>query len=88
MPINIPVPELQDRGLYQLLRDILRRAVDGSLNPVQISVQINVTGNDIKIVTGGNGLILPSRDGAHYGRLLLENPDGNGNMILSVDPLS
>ena len=31
MPINIPVPQLPDTGLYQLLAEVLRRAVDGSI---------------------------------------------------------
>jgi hypothetical protein len=31
MPINIPLPQLADRGLYALLAEILRRAVDGSI---------------------------------------------------------
>lgn len=87
MAINIGLPTGLDLQLFQVLAEICRRAVDGSQNPVQINVQISVTGNDLKIVTGGKGLILPSRDGTKYGRVLLENPDSNGNMILSVDPL-
>ena len=31
MPINIPLPQLADRGLYALLAEVLRRAVDGSI---------------------------------------------------------
>lgn len=31
MPIRIPVPQNLDRNLYQLLAEILRRAVDGSI---------------------------------------------------------
>lgn len=31
MPIQIPVPQTLDYGLYQLIADILRRAVDGSV---------------------------------------------------------
>ena len=32
MPINIPLPQLADRGLYALLAEILRRSVDGTIN--------------------------------------------------------
>ena len=81
MSLSIGVPQTLERQLYQVITEIVRRSVDGSLNPIQISV-------DIKIVGGGNGLILTSRNGNHTGRLLLENPDSNGNMILSVDPLT
>ncbi len=75
MPINIPVPVDVDqpRPLSQLLRDILRRAVDGTLNPIQINVQINVTGNDIKIVTAGKGVILPVGNTGNYARVTLDN---------------
>lgn len=31
MPINIPVPRLDDADMAQLLQEILRRAVDGSI---------------------------------------------------------
>lgn len=31
MPISLPVPQDLDRNLYQLLAEILRRAVDGSI---------------------------------------------------------
>lgn len=81
MGLSIGVPQTLDRQLYQVISEVVRRAVDGSLNPIQISVDIKITG-------GGNGLILTSRNGLHTGRLLLENPDSNGNLVLSVDPLS
>lgn len=91
MSLSIPVPHKlvkDEKALSQLLSEIIRRAVDGSASPVQINVQLNVNGNDIKIKNGGSGLILASRDGLHYGRLLLENPDPNGNLVISVDTLS
>lgn len=31
MPIFLPLPQVQDRNLYQLLAEVLRRAVDGSI---------------------------------------------------------
>lgn len=31
MPINIAVPRIDDMSVYQLLAEILRRAVDGSI---------------------------------------------------------
>ena len=79
--LSIGVPQTLERQLYQVITEIVRRSVDGSLNPIQISVDIKITG-------GGNGLILPSRNGLHFGRVLLENPYSNGNLVLSVDPLS
>lgn len=88
--INIPIPQnltKNERDLAQLLKEICRRAVDGT-GPLNISIQISVSNHDIQILTGGYGLVLPSRDGLHYGRVLLENPDANGNLVLSVDTIS
>lgn len=88
--INIPIPQnliRSERDLAQLLRDICRRAIDGT-GPLNINVQISVSNHDIAILTGGYGLILTSRNGLHQGRLLLENPDSNGNLVLSVDTIS
>lgn len=31
MPINLPLPAIEDPALYSLLAEILRRAVDGSI---------------------------------------------------------
>lgn len=75
MPINIPVPIDVDkhRPLSQLFADILRRAIDGSVNPVSLNVGIRVVGNDITIVTPGNGLVLSNRNGTHTYRLLVDN---------------
>ena len=87
MPINVPAPQNLEYGLYQLLTEILRRSVDGT-NTITLNVSLTITNNDLTIATGGKGLILTSRDGNHTGRLLLENPDGNGNLVLSVDPIT
>jgi len=73
MPINLPVPQNMDYGLFTLLKEICRRAIDGSINPIQINVTVNVTSGDIKIATAGNGLILTTRDGLHTYRILMDN---------------
>lgn len=49
--------------------------------------KVEITGGDLKIVTPGYGILIPSRDGTKWGRLILENPDGNGNMTISADPI-
>lgn len=88
--INLPIPQnltKNERDLAQLLKEICRRAVDGT-SPLSINVQITVANHDIEILTGGYGLVLPSRNGLHYGRVLLENPDVNGNLVISVDTIS
>jgi len=74
MPINLPVPhDIEHRSLYQFLSDILRRAIDGSINPAVVNVGVKVVGNDITISTAGNGLVLTSRDGLHTYRLVMDN---------------
>ena len=80
--ISLPIPQDVKQSLYQLLGEILRRSVDGSINPIQLNVSVNVTSGDIKIVTAGNGLILPNRAGTKYYRIVMEN-DG----AISADPL-
>jgi hypothetical protein len=65
------------------LREILRRAIDGSINPAVVNVGIKVTGNDITIATAGNGLVLTTRNGLHTYRLLMDN-DGT----ITVDQLT
>lgn len=85
MPINISVPYDVEKHLplTQLLSEILRRAVDGSINPIQLNVGIRMTGNDITIATAGQGLVLTSRDGTKTYRLLVDN-DG----ALALDRLT
>lgn len=58
MAINIAAPQEPGikYGLYQCITEILRRALDVSINPAQMNVQLNITGNDLKIVTAGNGV--------------------------------
>lgn len=86
MAISLPVPnDITHKALNQLLRDILRRAVDGS-NGGSLQFPNQVTGMDLGTITGGSGLVLPTRSGLYFGRLLLENPDVNNNLDLSVDP--
>lgn len=81
MAINLPVPHDVDkhRPLSQLLSDILRRALDVSVNPAIVNVGIRVVGNDITIATAGNGLILSDRAGVHTYRLLVDN---DGALVL------
>lgn len=50
------------------------------------SGKLEVTG-DVKVLGAGNGLILPCRNGLKFGRVILENPDANGNIVISCDPL-
>lgn len=73
MSITTPVPQDLKLSLYQVLTDICRRAIDGSVNPVNLNVGIKVVGNDITIATAGNGLILSNRAGTHTYRLLIDN---------------
>ncbi len=82
MSINLPVPQNIQNNLYQLLSEILRRSVDGSINPIQLTVDVNLTSGDIKIVTPGTGLILSNRSGTQYYRLVMED-DG----VISADPI-
>lgn len=84
MAINLPVPQdIREYSLAQLLSEILRRALDVSINPALMNVGLKVTGNDITISTAGNGLILSTRDGLHTYRLLMEN-----NGAISADQLT
>lgn len=69
-------------ALVQLLSEILRRAIDGSINPANISVTVNITNGDIKVVTAGYGLVVPNRSGTQYYRILMED-----NGAISADPL-
>jgi hypothetical protein len=84
MSIKLPIPnDITQYSLNQLLREILRRAFDVSINPAVANVGIKVVGNDITIATAGNGLILSTRDGLHTYRVLMEN-----NGALSADQIS
>lgn len=85
MAIQIPVPQNLEYGLYQLLTEILRRAVDSTTTGVGSGKA--VLGRDIKVNNGGSGLVMVSRGGSAYGRILLENADANGNLVLSIDPI-
>lgn len=74
MAILLPVPnDIAQYSLSQLLREILRRALDVSINPAQVNVGIRITGNDLTIATAGNGVVLSNRAGTHTYRLLMEN---------------
>lgn len=79
MAISLSVPQNLDYGLYQLLAGILRRSLDISINPAQINVGVNITGNDLTIVTAGNGIVLSNRNGTHTYRLLVDN---DGALVL------
>jgi hypothetical protein len=72
MPISLPVPQGLEMGLYQLLSEILRRAIDGSMGSISVSGSIVVTGGDVEIATVGRGLILKSANGTRY-RLGVDN---------------
>lgn len=87
MPISLPVPNdvTEFRPLSQLLKEILRRALDGTTGNFQNGV--TVTGGDFKVMNAGSGLVMVTRTGGYYARILLENPDGHGNMALAVDPI-
>lgn len=78
MPLNIPVPIDKNftLGIYQFFKEILRRAVDGSQDPVYIAT------GDVKIATAGKGLILSNRSGTKFYRILIDD-DG----VISADPL-
>ncbi len=68
MPINIPIPQdVTHRGLVQLLREILRRAVDGTQN---IGVTSRITGSG---VVGTSG-----RATTAYGYTMKSTAGGNG----------
>ena len=88
--INLPVPnDIEPRSLSQLLSDILRRSVDGTITASATdSAGSTALGADMKVVNAGKGLVMITRGGSGYGRVLLENADENGNMALSVDPIS
>lgn len=76
MSLSIPIPHhlvKDERALAQLVSEIVRRAIDGSVNPAQLNVGIRITGNDLTIATAGNGVILSNRAGTHTYRLLMEN---------------
>lgn len=82
--ISLPIPnDIRSYSLTQLLREILRRALDVSINPAVMNVGLRVVGNDITIVTAGNGLILTTRNGLHTYRLLMDN-DG----AIAVDQIT
>jgi hypothetical protein len=83
--ISLPVPNDVDkpRPLAQLLKEILRRALDVSINPAIMNVGLKVTGNDITISTAGNGLVLSNRSGTHTYRLLIED-----NGAISADQIT
>lgn len=49
---------------------------------------LEVAGGDIKIVTTGKGLLLPTRTTGKIGRVILEEPDAGGNLTISVDRLT
>lgn len=85
MPINIPIPNNVDqhRPLSQLLKEMLRRAIDGSLNPIQINVQINVTSNDIVVVTAGKGLVVTTPNGLHTYRINVANDGALQSTLLT-----
>lgn len=82
--INLPIPtDIRSYSLTQLLREMLRRSLDVSINPAVVNVGLKVTGNDITISTAGNGLILSNRSGTHTYRLLMED-----NGAISADQIT
>ena len=44
--------------------------------------KVEITGGDLKVISGGYGVVIPNRAGTQYFRLIVDN-DG----ALSVDPL-
>lgn len=89
MPINIPVAiDIKQQSLYQLLAEILRRALDVSINPAQINVQLNITGNDLKIVTPQNGVQIAASNGSgNFYRLTVQEvtgEDGSPYGVLTI----
>lgn len=82
--ISLPIPnDITQYSMRQLLGEILRRSLDVSINPAVVNVGLKVVGNDITVSTAGNGLILPTRDGLHTYRVLMEN-----NGAISADQLT
>lgn len=83
MSINLPVPQdIKSYSLSQLLRAILLRALDVSINPALMNVGLKVTGNDITVATPGNGFVVWDRAGVQKYRILVEN-----NGALTNDPI-
>lgn len=81
--INLPVPnDINHKGLSQLLRGILIRALDVSINPAIMTVGLKVVGNDITVDTPGNGFVVWNRSGTQKYRILVED-----NGALSNDPI-
>ena len=84
--LSIPIPQRltkDEKTIAQLFGDIIRRALDVSINPALVYVGLKIVGNDLTIVTPGNGIVLPTRDGLHTYRVVLEN-----NGALSTDQLT
>ena len=88
--INIAVPNNAPDEIKQLLQEILRRSIDGTVVPLftdttnqrvlvgsasasATPAKMEVNGGDLKIIGGGNGLIIPTRDGTKYYRIVMEN---------------
>ena len=89
MPIGVVVPQTLERQLYQTITEIVRKAVDGSNNPIQIAVQVNVTSNDIVVVTAGKGLVLTDDGGtARTCRVTATYDATSGSFNLNVNTIS
>lgn len=42
---------------------------------------------DIRVVGSASGIVLPCPNGTSFARIVVENPDSNGNIVIRVDPL-
>ncbi len=72
MAINIPIPQNIPGDLFQFLEELCRRAADSTVQ-MNVANTINITNGDLKIVTAGRGIILPTLDGTAYYRLVIDN---------------
>lgn len=61
---------------------INQRVIIGATEISAAPAKIEVNGGDLKIVDAGSGVIIPSRNGSTYYRLIMEN-DG----AISADPI-
>lgn len=76
--LSSAISEIQRRGVdgttVPLFVDTVnQRVIIGGTEVSANPAKVEINGGDLKIIDAGSGVIIPSRDGLNYYRLIMEN---------------
>lgn len=93
--LDLLLPALQeiirranDGTITPMLIDYInQRIIVGSTTATAASTSKLLVDGDVSVIGTASGIILPCPNGTNFARIVVENPDSNGNIVMRVDPL-